>query len=76
MKFDASSRHSEGYFFEANPARTRQSGDSCGRRLQFTHHDRDTTEGNSTFYGNQGNGIETYPIRQKLSRNPASSVTS
>jgi hypothetical protein len=42
----------------------------------FTHHNRNTTEGKSASCDGQRNEIERYPIRQKLSRNPESSVTS
>ena len=43
---------------------------------QFTHYDWNATERNSTSCDGQGIKIETHPIKQKLSRNPASSVTS
>lgn len=45
-----------------------------GHRL--THHNRNTTDAMSALDDRQGIKTKTYPIKQKLSKNPASSVTS
>ena len=69
MKFDASSRHSEGYFLEAKPTSFVSVASFIVAGYQFTHHNRNTAEGKSTRRGNRGDQIDT-PNQTKTFKKP------
>jgi hypothetical protein len=76
MKLEASSRHSDGYFFEVNSVFLRLRGHSNSYKYKLTHHHWNTASSKLKYTNHvQQLKLDTYPIKQKLSRKPRSSVT-
>ena len=76
MKWDASKRHSEENFLEVKPTDKIRTNPIFLLNLSLTHHNRNSTRIDKLVIILNRIAKNTYPIRQKLSKNPTSVVTS